>query len=144
MTDPTVLRCWIRPREGAPPEAAERLVLEADRGVVGDHTFGRMRHVTLVFEDDWNDAAAELGREVDPAGRRANVLLSGRGGLALVGRELRLGSARIAIRGETKPCPVMDRAAPGMMAALRPGGRAGVWGRVIAGGEVRPGDRLEA
>ena len=139
-----VTRLWIRPTTGGPMEARESLELVAGEGVVGDHTYGRMRHVTIVFEDDWNAAAAELLREVDPAGRRANVLVTGSGGLAYVGTTIRLGDAVIEIKSETAPCPVMDEAAPGMKDALAPDGRAGVWGRVTVGATLRIGDGLGA
>lgn len=137
-----VLRCWIRSKEAGPMSESESLTLVADQGIEGDHTFGRMRHVTLVFEDAWNAAASEIGMSVDPAGRRANLLLKGKGGLEWVGRKVRLGAALVHIRGETKPCPVMEKAAEGMQKALVPDGRAGVWGRVIEGGVIRPGDLL--
>lgn len=145
MTAPAhvVRRLWVRPAEGGPLEPREQLELVADQGIRGDHTFGRMRHVTIVFEDDWNAAAAELGQEVDPVGRRANVLVSGGGGGATIGTTLRLGPALVRIKGETTPCPVMEQAAPGMQAALKPDTRAGVWGRVVEGGALSVGDALE-
>ncbi|MFG0318544.1 MAG: MOSC domain-containing protein [Planctomycetota bacterium JB042] len=141
MTDsPQVLRLWIRPAPEAPPEERDALALEAGAGVVGDHTFGRMRHVTIVFEDDWNRAAATLGPDpVDPAGRRANVLVSGGGGADWIGRTVRLGDAVVRIKAETAPCPVMERAAKGMMKALEPDAGAGVWGRVETSGRVAVG-----
>lgn len=121
---------------------ASELDAVSDRGLTGDHTFGRMRHVTLVFEDDWNAAATTLGRAVDPVGRRANVLFTGSGGARLVGSTIRIGAVRITVKGITQPCPVMDEAAQGMQAALKPGGLAGVWGRIVLGGTIRPGDEL--
>lgn len=121
---------------------APSLEAVAGRGLTGDHTFGRMRHVTLVFEDDWNAAAAAVGRDVDPAGRRANVLLSGGDGGRLVGSVISIGGVRVATKGITAPCPVMDEAAEGMQEALRPAGRAGVWGRVLSSGRIVPGDLL--
>jgi MOSC domain-containing protein YiiM len=125
-------------------ELRDALVAVAGSGIAGDHTQGRLRHVTLVFEDDWNAAAATLGLAVDPAGRRANVLLSGSGGGELVGRRVRIGDVVVDVKGVTAPCPVMEKAAPGMMAALRPDARAGVWGRIVTGGTLRPGDALAA
>ena len=73
-TGHTIQRTWIRREAGAVPEEQTRLTLIAGEGVVDDHARGRKRHVTLVFEDDWNAAARDLGVEVDPVGRRANVL----------------------------------------------------------------------
>src|SRR5262249_31927591 len=87
MPDPRrVLRLWVRPSPGGPMEPREALDAIAGSGIAGDHTKGRLRHVTLVFADDWDAAAAALGLRVDPAGRRANVLLSGGNGRELVGR----------------------------------------------------------
>ncbi len=137
-----VLSLWLRPVAGAAVVPADAIDAEAGRGLAGDHTFGRMRHVTIVFEDDWRAAAATLGRTVDPAGRRANVLVSGGGGARFVGATIRIGDVEVEVKGITQPCPVMDEAAPGMQAALKPGGLAGVWGRVVRGGTIRPGDEL--
>jgi MOSC domain-containing protein YiiM len=139
---PAVTRLWTRAWRGAAPAARTELQLVAGKGVVGDHSFGGKRHVTLIFEDDWYAAAATLGREVDPAGRRANLLLTGGGGQRLVGRTVRVGPVRVAIHGITRPCEVMDRASPGLRAALEPDGRSGVWGTVLDGGRVQAGDVL--
>ena len=72
-----VLRLWTRAASRAPTQDCEALELTTGQGVVGDHTFGSKRHVTVIFEDDWRAATAALGQEVDPSARRANVLLSG-------------------------------------------------------------------
>lgn len=135
-----VLRLWVRPKTDAPLAVQESLEAVEGQGIRGDHAFGRMRHVTLLCEDDWNAAASELGLAVDPAGRRANVLLSGGGAAELIGKTVRIGGALVEVRGEVAPCPVMEKAAPGMQKALEPGVRAGVWGRIREGGVIRPGD----
>jgi MOSC domain-containing protein YiiM len=137
-----VVRLWTRAAAGALPADRPGLEIVAGKGVAGDHTYGGKRHVTLIFEDDWNAAAAELGRAVDPVGRRANVMLSGGDGQRLVGRTVRIGPVRLSIHGITRPCEVMERAAPGLKAALAPDGRAGVWGTVLDGGQLKPGDVL--
>lgn len=143
MTDThSIRRLWVRPVEGGPMEPRDELEVEHGVGIVGDHSHGCMRHVTIVFEDDWNAAAQQLGRDVDPAGRRANVLVSGGGGRHYVGQHLRLGPVLIEVKGITEPCPVMEKAAEGMRDALKPDGRAGVWGRVLEGGRVTLSDVL--
>lgn len=139
-----VCALWVRPQSGGPMVDRDTLSLHAFRGIEGDHSLGRRRHVTIVFEDDWNAAAAELGLQVDPVGRRANVLVSGGGGPAWVGRTIRLGTALVEVLGITEPCDVMERAATGLRDALKPDGRAGVWGRVLEDGAVRLGDALTA
>ena len=138
-------RLWIRPQphpEGRPEERTN-LELEAGAGVVGDHTHGGKRHVTLVFADDWAAACADLGRDVDPMERRGNVLLSGGGGAAWIGQTVQLGSVVIAVEKETAPCALMDTAAEGLKAALQPDCRAGVWGRVVQGGSLVPGQAAQ-
>jgi MOSC domain-containing protein YiiM len=141
MTNAHVIRAlWVRPAAGAALEPRAELVLETGRGIVGDHTFGRLRHVTIVFEADWRAAETQLGRSVDPVARRANVLVSGGGGARFVGGRIRLGDAVVEIKGVTRPCPVMERGAVGLEAALRPDGRGGIWGRVVAGATIRLGD----
>lgn len=142
MDDHHVLRLWTRTRTEGPLVERHELRLVAGRGVEGDHGIDRKRHVTIVFLDDWKAATRALGRDVDPAARRANVLVSGGGGPRLVGSTVRLGAARVAIEGLVDPCQVMDDAAPGLRAALEPDGRAGVWGRVLDDATLRPGDAL--
>ncbi len=137
-----VLRLWTRPENGGPMLEHDSLEIDEGQGVVGDHAHGRMRHVTIVFADDWAEAELELGRTVDPAGRRANVLVDGGSCERLVGRTIRLGDASFEIKGVVKPCPVMDEAAPGLMDALEQGGRPGIWGRALTGGTIRIGDVL--
>jgi MOSC domain-containing protein YiiM len=136
----TVRALWVRPVEAGPLEPRSELQLVAGQGIEGDHSLGRLRHVTFVFAGDWDAAAREIGRPVDPVGRRANVLVSGGRGRRYLGARIRIGQALVEIRGVTAPCPVMERAAPGMQAALRPEGRSGIWGRVLESGRVRCGD----
>ena len=144
-----VLRLWVRRAEAATPDEQPALTLIAAEGrdgrggVEGDHKLGAKRHVTLIFEDDWNEATAELGHDVDPAGRRANVLLSGGDGGALIGTTVHIGETVIDIRSETAPCDIMNQAADGLEDALKPNCRAGVWGVIRTGGTLRVGDALQ-
>ncbi|MEZ4648445.1 MAG: MOSC domain-containing protein [Candidatus Eisenbacteria bacterium] len=140
-----VLRLWYRPSPGATPIEVESLELLAGQGVDLDHTKGSMRHVTIVFEDDWRQAASDAGRaDLDPVGRRANVLLSGGGGQSWIKRWVRLGPSLFEVKGITAPCEVMDEFHPGLKDALKPNARAGVWGRLHEGGTLRVGDVLAA
>ena len=88
----------------------------------------------------WQAACEELGRDVDPGARRANVLVEGLTLADTFGERLRLGGCVVEIVHETVPCRLMDDAAPGLQAALRPERRAGVYGRIVEGGELRVGD----
>ncbi len=122
-------------------DAVKRAELVADSGLVGDANRGGWRQVTLIEAEVWRALVAELGTEVPPAARRANVLLSGVALAYTRGRVLRLGECRLRIGGETAPCEVMDKALPGLQAAMRRidwGG--GAFAQVLTGGELRVGD----
>jgi MOSC domain-containing protein YiiM len=57
-----------------------------------------------------------------------------------LGRRLRVGPVLIQVHGETDPCELMDRVAPGLKEALTPERRAGVFGAVVEGGAMAVGD----
>ena len=80
---------------------------------------------------------------LDPVVRRANVMVSGIDLEASKGQVLRLGASSILIRGETRPCNIMEAACPGLREALQPHWRGGVYGEVVEGGQVRVGDAVE-
>jgi MOSC domain-containing protein YiiM len=82
----------------------------------------------------------ELGVDVPPVARRANVLVSGVDLPRSRGRVLRLGGVRVRILGEVTPCERMDEAHEGLRAAMRPDWRGGVFGEVLDDGLVSVGD----
>lgn len=137
-----IRRLWVRPVKGGPMVEQPSLAVATGAGIVGDHEFGADRHVTILFEDDFAAAVRDLGKPVDPSARRANVLVSGGGAREWLGRRVRLGDAVLDIAGLVLPCRTMDRAEAGLMRALAPDGRAGIWGRVLSGATIRRGDRL--
>jgi MOSC domain-containing protein YiiM len=136
-----VRHLYRRTAEGVPVEQVETIQI-LEQGVVGDHGFGGKRHVTILFEEDWNLGSRQLGLVLDPAGRRSNVFVTGAGGEAWIGRSVRLGSAILEIRGLVLPCHVMDEVHPGLREALLPDGRGGIWAHVIEPGFARIGDSL--
>lgn len=134
---------WLKTERGGPMRGVEAARLVAGVGVEGNADRGGYRQVTLVDADAWARATSELGREVDPAARRANLLLRGIDLRETKDRVLRIGESRIQIRGETLPCQRMDDAASGLRSALEPGWRAGAYGMVLAGGQIAVGDEVE-
>ncbi len=112
-------------------------------GLTGDHAGGGNRQVTLLDEAAWRDACAELGQELSPGARRANLVLSGIDLDAAIGRALRIGPCLIRVIAETRPCRLMDDVVDGLQKALDPNRRGGVYGRVLEGGEVRVGAPVE-
>jgi MOSC domain-containing protein YiiM len=85
----------------------------------------------------------ELGADVDPSERRANLMVSGIDLHDTRGHVLFVGECAIEIGGETRPCERMDDAHPGLREAMKPDWRGGVFGRVLVGGTVRRGDSVE-
>lgn len=124
-------------------DPVDRATLVEDHGLVGNANVGGRRQVTVVDADAWERAIAELGVDVDPSERRANLLVRGLDLEETRDRALVIGGCRIRIGGETRPCYRMDEASPGLQDALDPGWRGGVFGVVEAGGEIAVGDVVE-
>ena len=129
-----------RPGARAATEDVEELELSPEEGVAGDHGSRRRRQLTLLSEEAWTAALAELEVDLPWQTRRANVLLRGIDLRYTVGRQLRLGACIVLVNGETRPCGNMERAAAGLERALAPEWRGGVYAEVVRGGVVRPGD----
>jgi MOSC domain-containing protein YiiM len=114
--------------------------LVAGRGLAGNANQGGRRQVTLLTEEGWAGALSDLGADLDPSLRRANLLISGIHLEKTRGRILRIGFCRLRIFSETTPCKQMDEAYPGLQRALRPAWRGGVCAEVLEGGEIAVGD----
>lgn len=129
------------PEKGCPePVRVERAEAVPGLGLRGDQKRGRTRQVTLLAEESWSAATTELGVEAPPSARRANVVIRGLDLAGTIGKQLRVGPVVIQVRGETDPCEMMDRVAPGLREKLTPDRRAGVFGAVIEGGPIAVGD----
>lgn len=126
-------------------EALQEALVTPQRGVEGDFR-GRpgKRQVTVMSRESWARACAELGADLPWITRRANLLVSGiEFDPAAVGSTLQLGDLVLQITCETDPCERMEQALPGLRAALDPDWRGGVCCRVLAGGEIVIGQRVD-
>jgi MOSC domain-containing protein YiiM len=138
-----VAELLLWPEKGcAEPERVQAAEAVPGIGLRGDQKRGRVRQVTLLSAEAWEEATAELGVSAPPSGRRANVVIRGLDLTGTIGRRVRLGPVVIQVHGETDPCEMMDRVAPGLKQALLPDRRAGVFGAVIDGGTIRTGDAI--
>lgn len=119
----------------------------AGQGLAGDHTKGGRRQVTLISREAWAEACEALGMppcELDVASRRANLLVEGVDVTALRrGTLLRIGAVELQVEGETHPCQLMDDMHLGLWDALKPRQRGGHFARILVGGPLRVGDRVE-
>ena len=133
----TLEAIFLRPAARLPVRAVASAVAVAGVGLAGDHAGGGKRQVTLLSQEAWSAACAQLGRAVEPAVRRANLLVRGVDLGACIGKALRIGEVVIDVLGETRPCELLDDAGGvGLCAALRPDRRGGVFGAVRSAGEL--------
>jgi hypothetical protein len=73
----TVEQLWVKRAHRGPMDAAAEVEVVAGAGIVGNADQRGWRPVTLLSAERWARVADDLGRPVDPAVRRANVLLAG-------------------------------------------------------------------
>lgn len=120
-------------------DEVQRAVLVPGRGLEGGAHFGGIREVTLIEVEVWERHLRVLGKSLDPAHRRANLLIRGCDLAQSRGRVLRVGPCRLLIRGETKPCERMDEALPGLRAQMEPAWGGGAFAQVVEGGSIASG-----
>ena len=117
-------------------------LLEAGAGLEGSADRGGRRQVTLLSQERWDELMREVGAGLEPQGRRANLLVSGIDLENTRGRILRIGTCRLRIGGETRPCEQMEDAAQGLQEAMRSRWGGGAYAEVIEGGLIAVGDEV--
>lgn len=130
---------WIKRAHGGVMDAAERAQAVEGQGLKGDAHFGRGRQVTVIARETFERIRGELP-SARPVMRRANLMVSGVALEGSRGRILSVGPVRILVRGETRPCNLMDEQCAGLRAALETGWGGGVHGSVVRGGPLEVGD----
>ena len=136
----TLQGIWVKEVRGEPMAAVDEAKVFTDQGFDGGIREASTRQLTVLAAETWADAEATLGMSVDPALRRANLLVAGLDLAGTTGRVLRVGDLRLEITGETKPCHQMDTAVDGLRAVLEPDWRGGAHGVVLDDATVRVGD----
>lgn len=133
---------WIKRMKRGPMDPAESATLVAGKGIRGNANQRGKRQVTIIERERWEALMKELGADLDPSARRANLMVSGVALAGMRGRVLRIGACRIRIYGETKPCERMDEALPGLQRAMRPDWGGGAFGEILDDGEISVGDAV--
>lgn len=134
---------WIKRAHRGPMDPVREARLVEGKGVGGSVDRSRRRQVTILSREAWGACMAELGAELDPSTRRANLLVAGVDLEGTRNRVLRVGDARLLIGGEVTPCERMEEAYAGLQAAIRPHWRGGAFAQVLADAEIRVGDLIE-
>lgn len=124
-------------------DSVEMAELRCGAGIVGSADQGSWRQVTIIATREWDQVVEALATPVDPSIRRANLLVSGIELAHTRHQVLRVGSCRLRVRGETRPCNLMDEAEPGLRTALAPQWRGGVFAKVLDDGHITIGDPID-
>lgn len=127
-------------------EAVEGRGLRGDRYERGAGTFsnpdGRGYDLTLVEVEALEELAAH-GVNLAPADARRNLVVRGVALDELIGRRFKVGEVECFGQRRCEPCAHLERLTkPGVLRGLVH--RGGLRADVLSGGEIRPGDRVEA
>ena len=135
-------RIWLKRARRGVMDPVDSAQLVEGRGVLDSANFGSYRQVTIIALERWLEMMAELGADVDPAARRAELLVSGIDLETSRGRLLDVGVCVLRIGGETRPCERMDEAHRGLRRVMEDRWGGGAWAEVLRGGTVRVNDRV--
>ena len=134
---------WLKVERGGSMSAVTEATAKAAGGLTGDANFGRIRRqVTLIEKEVFETLNDEFGKSLDPAVRRANLMVSGVRLADTRDRRIRIGDCVLQIRGETRPCTLMEDALTGLRDALDPDWRGGVFCTVLSDAHLRVGDAV--
>ena len=137
---------WIglRPSITTPIEVVNKVKVSRADGLVGDRYKAKSttkRQVTLIQKEHLSVVGAILGKEVDPASLRRNILISGINLLSLHHQKIRIGKVILEVTGYCYPCSKMEAAlGQGGYNAMR--GHGGITARVVNEGLIHVGDEV--
>lgn len=136
---------WIglRPSSAEEMQVVEAAEISVEEGLLGDRYAGKSkkRQVTLIQKEHLVAVSSILGKTVDPADTRRNILVSGINLLAFKDRQFKIGDVVLEMTGFCHPCSKMERnLGPGGYNAMR--GHGGITAKVILGGRVEVGQAV--
>lgn len=134
----TIRHLFRAPKRRLPMEELWEALLVADAGIAGcAHAQpGSKRQVLLV------DCETLQAMDLNPGIIRENITTEGLAVNSLKpGARLRIGDSLLEVSMVCTPCDQMERLRPGLRREIR--GRRGMLCRVLEGGTVHAGDRIE-
>lgn len=134
---------WLKTAKGGPMQKVSAAALVEGQGIRDNADFGGSRQVTIIEKENWELLCSQMGQNLDPSVRRANLMVSGVQLLDSESKVLQIGSIRIKVQGETRPCHMMDRACYGLREKMALMWRGGVWGDVLDEGQIQIGDEVD-
>lgn len=132
--------------------AVEQIEVVAHKGILGNprkfaaisHRTGQpgKRQVSLIEREQISEHAVTLRlQSIPPGAVRSNIETIGIDLIALVGREVRIGTARLFFYEARTPCEKMDRICVGLR-SLMENSKQGVLAQVVQDGIIRVGDTI--
>lgn len=137
---------WIglRPARGEPMHPVSHAIATVNHGLEGDRFAGRpaaRRQLTLIQHEHLAVLQSLLGKPIEPALLRRNLVVAGLNVLALKGQRFWVGPVLLEGTQICAPCSKMETAlGPGGFNAMR--GHGGLCARVLSGGPLRLGDAV--
>ncbi|MFN0137714.1 MAG: MOSC domain-containing protein [Phycisphaerae bacterium] len=132
----------IKTASGGPMREVAAANVEIGGGIIGGEKPSAKRGVTFISSIQWTAVMQLLGSDKPWHTRRANVLVDAARLDLWFGKTVRVGTALIRIHAETRPCELMNEFVPGLLEALKPECRAGVYGEVLEAGQFAVGDAV--
>ena len=129
-----------------PMEEVSNTNISNEMGLENDYKGSKSakRQITILLREDWESACKHLNKTIDWKVRRANLYMDGISIKQSKGKIIKIGDEIILeVMGETKPCYRMDEQIQGLTLALMKDWKGGVCCKVIQGGNLKVGDKIE-
>lgn len=136
---------------GQPFTTVASIEVEEGKGIIGNpRYFARRsrsggftkRQLSLIEREQIGEHAAALGLEnISPGTIRSNIETIGIDLVALVGRQVQVGTAVLFFYEPRTPCEKMDAICNGLRAMMADG-KQGVMAQVIRSGKIQVGDEI--
>jgi len=147
---PSVSALYICAEAGAAMRRVSAVEAVAGQGLKGDRYFLNRGHwsesdeceVTLIAEEDLDQAMHETGISLSNGRHRRNIVTRNTDLDSLIGRRFRIGGAQFSAARPRPPCLYLQKLTqPGLARALV--GRGGVGVHCFKSGPIREGDPIE-